>query len=84
MMVREVGDYMTLPSTDAKVLVHGQRGVNLLSNVCRHRQGMMLEGRGNNANIVCPLHRWTYDLEGELLGAPTSPTRPASNWQGRA
>ena len=22
------------------------------------------------ANIVCPLHRWTYDLDGQLLGAP--------------
>ena len=24
----------------------------------------MLKGRGNAPNIVCPLHRWTYDLQG--------------------
>ena len=31
----------------------------------------MLRGRGNTGqNIVCPLHRWTYDLKGELIGAP--------------
>jgi phenylpropionate dioxygenase-like ring-hydroxylating dioxygenase large terminal subunit len=35
--------------------------VNLLSNVCRHRQSLLLEGRGNAQNIVCPVHRWTYD-----------------------
>ena len=36
----------------------------------------MLEGRGNIENIVCPLHRWTYDLKGELLGAPRFPENP--------
>jgi phenylpropionate dioxygenase-like ring-hydroxylating dioxygenase large terminal subunit len=30
----------------------------------------MLSGKGNAPNIVCPIHRWTYDLKGELLGAP--------------
>ena len=40
-------------------------GVELISNVCRHRQAVMLRGRGNTgSNIVCPLHRWTYDLQG--------------------
>ncbi|MBC8118293.1 MAG: Rieske 2Fe-2S domain-containing protein, partial [Burkholderiaceae bacterium] len=90
MMVPEVGDYMTLPPTDAKVLVHSQRGVNLLSNTCRHRQGLLLDGRGNNVNIVCPLHRWTYDLNGKLLGAPdfdVTPdcalhTTPLTRWNG--
>jgi choline monooxygenase len=44
-------------------------GVELLSNVCRHRQAIMLNGRGKpNRNIVCPLHRWTYDLKGDAAG----------------
>src|SRR5213592_965503 len=42
----------------------------MVPNVGRHRQAIMLEGRGNAQHIVCPLHRWTYDLKGELLGAP--------------
>jgi phenylpropionate dioxygenase-like ring-hydroxylating dioxygenase large terminal subunit len=79
-MVPEVGDYTTLPWTEhGKVLVRAQGGpdgVRLLSNVCRHRQGLLLEGRGNNPNIVCPLHRWTYDLEGRLLGAPEFDPKP--------
>src|SRR5688572_28666548 len=77
LMVPNVGDFHTLAWMDhAKVLVRNAGGVELLSNVCRHRQSMMLEGRGNVQNIVCPLHRWTYDLRGELLGAPHFPENP--------
>jgi hypothetical protein len=72
------------------MLVRNAHGVELLSNVCRHRQAMMLNGRGNAQNIVCPIHRWTYDLKGELLGAPhfdgqavPEPRRtPLQNWNG--
>ena len=71
LMVPKAGDYYTLPWMDhSKVLVRNESGVELLSNVCRHRQAIMLEGKGNTQNIVCPLHRWTYDLKGALLGAP--------------
>ena len=77
LMVPEVGDYQTLAWMDhAKVLVRNAGGVELLSNVCRHRQSLLLEGRGRLANIVCPLHRWTYDLDGTLLGAPHFPDSP--------
>ena len=77
LMVPEVGNYQTLAWMDhAKVLVRNPGGVELLSNICRHRQSIMLEGRGKLDNIVCPLHRWTYDLKGELLGAPRFPANP--------
>ena len=81
LMVPSVGDYQTLAWLDhAKVLVRNGSdqcaGVELLSNVCRHRQSIMLEGRGNLQSIVCPLHRWTYDLKGALLGAPEFPENP--------
>ena len=91
LMVPKVGDYHTLAHTDhSKVLVRSESGIQLLSNVCRHRQSIMLEGRGNVQNIVCPLHRWTYDLKGELLGAPFFPdtpcvrlqSTPLTNWNG--
>src|SRR6267143_1280958 len=91
LMVPSVGDHHTLAWTDhARGLVRNDAGIDLLSNVCRHRQAIMLEGRGNAQNIVCPLHRWTYDLKGELLGAPhfaESPcvklrSIPLTEWQG--
>jgi choline monooxygenase len=70
--VPEIGDYHTLTHEgDGRVLMHNPAGVELLSNVCRHRQAVMLRGRGNTgASVVCPLHRWTYDLQGQLIGAP--------------
>ena len=89
--VPETGDYRTLEWLDhAKLLVRNDAGVELLSNVCRHRQSIMLEGRGNAQNIVCPVHRWTYDLKGELLGAPRFAEQPCvklhstplADWQG--
>jgi choline monooxygenase len=70
--VPELGDYYALPQEgEGRALVRTRNGVELVSNVCRHRQAIMLRGRGNTkSNIVCPLHRWTYDLQGKLVGAP--------------
>jgi phenylpropionate dioxygenase-like ring-hydroxylating dioxygenase large terminal subunit len=91
LMVPNAGDYHTLAWMDhGKALVRNDNGIELLSNVCRHRQSILLEGRGNARNIVCPLHRWTYDMRGTLLGAPHFPDNPCLNlaraplqsWQG--
>ena len=90
--VPEIGDYYTLPHEAAgRALVRTTKGVELISNVCRHRQALMLKGRGSLlaeqpgsafGNIVCPLHRWTYsgggaaDKAGTLIGAPHFPEDP--------
>jgi choline monooxygenase len=71
--IPEVGDHYALPQEqEGRVLVRSKDGIELMSNVCRHRQALMLNGRGSNSqsHIVCPLHRWTYNLQGELIGAP--------------
>ena len=71
------GDYQALAWRDnAQMLVRNASGVELLSNICRHRQAIMFDGRGSAPNIVCPIHRWTYDLKGELLGAPHFEEQP--------
>jgi phenylpropionate dioxygenase-like ring-hydroxylating dioxygenase large terminal subunit len=71
LMVPEPGDYHSLGwDGHARALVRDTGGIHLLSNVCRHRQATMLKGRGKTQSIVCPLHRWTYALDGRLLGAP--------------
>jgi phenylpropionate dioxygenase-like ring-hydroxylating dioxygenase large terminal subunit len=76
-MVPEIGSYATLAHEDhGRVLVRNAQGVQLLSNICRHRQAIMLEGQGQTESIVCPLHRWTYDMKGELVGAPHFPQDP--------
>jgi len=79
--VPNVGDYYALPQEgEGRALVRNAQGqVELVSNICRHRQAVMLQGRGTlqgqgkgyaGGNIVCPLHRWTYSPNGSLLGAP--------------
>ena len=39
----------------------------------------MLAAAATRRNIVCPLHRWTYDLGGELVGAPHFADDPCLN-----
>ncbi|WP_083654927.1 aromatic ring-hydroxylating dioxygenase subunit alpha [Burkholderia sp. SRS-W-2-2016] len=111
------GDWRALPQDEGgRVLVRNAGGVQLLSNVCRHRQSLMLGGAAGNVsgkvsgaaggapagnpsgaanasappqtsgnlaatggNIVCPLHRWTYDGKGELIGAPEFERKPCRN-----
>ncbi len=87
--VPQPGDYYTLPQEgDGRVLVRTPHSVELISNVCRHRQALILHGRGNtHSNIVCPLHRWTYDLQGQLIGAPhfaESPCLHLNNYKTRS
>ncbi len=91
LMVPNIGDYHVIEWMDkAKMLVRNENGVELLSNICRHRQATMLEGRGSAKNIVCPLHRWTYENTGGLIGAPHFPQNPClhlnktplQNWNG--
>jgi len=90
--VGESGDFYALPHEgEGRALVRDALGVRLVSNVCRHRQALMLRGRGHTReHIVCPIHRWTYDLQGKLIGAPHFRADPCLNlndyplhgWQG--
>ena len=93
--VPEIGDYYVLPQErGGRALVRTPQGVELISNVCRHRQAVMLKGRGSlqdqqpgsaSGNLVCPLHRWTYSgggaqvRAGTLLGAPHFTQDPCLN-----
>jgi phenylpropionate dioxygenase-like ring-hydroxylating dioxygenase large terminal subunit len=90
--VAQAGDFHTLPHEgEGRALVRDAHGVRLVSNVCRHRQALMLRGRGQTReHIVCPIHRWTYGLDGQLVGAPhfaqdpclNLNTYPTRRWQG--
>ena len=94
LLVPHTGDYHALPQErEGRALVRTPNGVELVSNVCRHRQALILKGRGSlqqtqsgsaGGNIVCPLHRWTYSgghngPTGQLLGAPHFAQDPCLN-----
>jgi phenylpropionate dioxygenase-like ring-hydroxylating dioxygenase large terminal subunit len=82
-MAPNPGEYRVLDwkSNGAWSLVNNDGRIDLLSNVCRHRQARMLDGAGSlpGGTITCPLHRWAYDSEGKLLGAPSFGEKPCLN-----
>ena len=53
------------------LIVHGRDGeIRAFHNSCRHRGSLLCApGSGAAPKIVCPYHRWTYELDGSLLSA---------------
>jgi len=69
-----VGDYLVHDLFgDEIVLMRDQTGnLNAFSNICLHRGCPILAGAGNveGNHISCPYHKWAYELDGRLRGAP--------------
>lgn len=68
------GDYLTMELYDQDiVLAKDKKGqLKCFYNVCQHRGHKLAEGSGNRKLLVCPYHRWSYDLDGNLKAAPNS------------
>ncbi|CAM3714636.1 aromatic ring-hydroxylating dioxygenase subunit alpha [Cohnella lubricantis] len=66
------GDYYTIQINDDPLIVTRDKKMNIhvISAVCQHRGHIVAEGSGNCKNFRCPLHWWTYGLDGELISAP--------------
>lgn len=39
-------------------------------NSCPHRGTQLLQADSDKSKIVCPYHRWTFDLHGDCIGSP--------------
>ncbi len=78
LMVPDQGDYRALDwMNNAKALVRNPHGVELLSNVCRHRQSIMLKGSGHAQQHRVPAAPLDLrHVDGKLLGAPHFPGNP--------
>jgi len=72
--IPQVGDYHRFDLfNESVVTVRGKDGkLRSFHNVCRHRASRLLDGQKGNCGqmISCPYHRWTYSLEGKLIGVP--------------
>lgn len=69
----EVGDYFTRNYFGESVVVvkGSDNQLRVLSNVCRHRATQVVDdGTGNKKLFTCPYHKWVYNLDGSLRGAP--------------
>ena len=70
--IPNAGDYLAvLVAGEPLLVVRGKDGeIRALSAVCRHRGQVITTVSGSVRAFRCPLHFWTYDLDGRLLGAP--------------
>jgi phenylpropionate dioxygenase-like ring-hydroxylating dioxygenase large terminal subunit len=70
------GDYVLLRHLPVPVvLVRGVDGVvRALLNSCQHRGAPVIADDSGNTGrrLVCRYHAWNYDLEGRLVGVPSS------------
>ena len=62
----------TVVGTEPVIVLRDHEGVlRAMSNVCRHRASLLLEGSGVCGKAIrCPYHGWTYRLDGRLAAAP--------------
>ncbi|MDC8831929.1 aromatic ring-hydroxylating oxygenase subunit alpha [Alteromonas gilva] len=63
-----------LPVTIAGVSLIAVRNKNgevgVFHNVCRHKAAPLVDAPCNKRTLVCPYHKWSFKLDGELMGAP--------------
>jgi glycine betaine catabolism A len=67
----DAGSYLAFSiGTNPILLVRGRDGlIRGFHNSCRHRGSLICpDGRGRASRLVCPYHKWTYDLDGRLIG----------------
>jgi phenylpropionate dioxygenase-like ring-hydroxylating dioxygenase large terminal subunit len=70
--VAEPGDFICVDLIAQPIIITRDRSGELhaLSRVCIHRGMPLAEGSGNASRLTCPYHRWVYELDGQLRGAP--------------
>ena len=67
--IPRTGDYFTVQVGDYPVVVvRGEDGaIRAFHNSCRHRGSRICSAEhGSAVRLVCPYHKWSYDLEGRL------------------
>lgn len=71
------GQYLVGSVLDQEILIlRSVDGISAFYNACSHRASPLLKGRGQLKTIVCPVHCWSYDLQGKLLQARTCDANP--------
>ncbi len=68
------GDYFTVDINDDPLMVvrDDEGKVRVFTAVCQHRGHLLAEGMGSveRGLFRCPLHSWSYNLQGKLVHAP--------------
>jgi phenylpropionate dioxygenase-like ring-hydroxylating dioxygenase large terminal subunit len=72
--VKKPGDYFRIDVGDEPLIVVRDQNdeIRVMSAVCAHRAHIVAEGEGNCGKVLrCPLHYWSYGLDGRLITAPS-------------
>lgn len=66
------GDVLPIQIGETPLLItrNSEGDISVFYNVCRHKGAPLIDGPCNKRTIVCPYHRWTFNLQGQLKGAP--------------
>ena len=78
--IPQPGDYAAYDSPVGPVMAVRQKdgSIATLSRVCRHCGALVGEdGSGSARLFTCPYHKWVYELDGRLRGAPAMGGNPA-------
>lgn len=72
--LKKPGDYYTITINDEPliVVIDDEGIIRAMSAVCQHRGHLLAENQGcaERGLFRCPLHYWSYDLQGRLRHAP--------------
>jgi glycine betaine catabolism A len=72
--IPNAGDYFLFNIGAESIIINRdkQGQIHAHFNVCRHRGTRICEEASGKfrGSIQCPYHAWTYDLQGNLIGAP--------------
>jgi phenylpropionate dioxygenase-like ring-hydroxylating dioxygenase large terminal subunit len=72
--LKKPGDYYTVTINDDPliVLMDDEGTIRVMGGVCQHRGTVLVEDMGcaERGLFRCPLHHWSYDLQGRLRHAP--------------
>lgn len=71
--IAQHGDYLTHEIAGVPVLIVRQKDgqISAFVNACAHRFAcLMPEAKGSRKRFTCRYHGWTYDCNGQLIGAP--------------
>lgn len=66
------GSYFTIEIAEQPLIILRNREGDLRAffNICSHRAAPLALGSGQCNRLTCLYHAWTFDLEGNLKGAP--------------
>ena len=62
--------FTTQVAKEPLLITRTETGVRVLSNVCRHRGNLIVQGSGKQKRFTCAYHAWSYSADGNLIAAP--------------